>query len=37
MKKRRSDDTEFCKAENESRFELFNKDCEYSDFLGKHN
>ena len=37
IKKRRSDDTEFCKAENESRLERFNKDCEDSDFLAKHN
>ena len=37
MKKGRSDDTEFCKVENESRLELFNKDCEYYDFLAKHN
>ena len=37
IKKRRSEDTEFSKAENESRLELFNKDCEDSDFLAKHN
>ena len=37
IKKRRSDDTEFSKAENESRLERFNKDCEDSDFLAKHN
>ena len=37
IKKRRSDDSEFCKAENESRLEHFNKDCEDSDFLAKHN
>ena len=37
IKKRRSDDTEFCKAENEFRLERFNKDCEDSDFLAKHN
>ena len=37
IKMRRSDDTEFCKAENESRIERFNKDCEDSDFLAKHN
>ena len=37
MKKKRSDDTEFCQAENESRLERFNKDCEDSDFLAKHN
>ena len=37
IKKRRSDDAEFCKAENESRLERFNKDCEDSDFLAKHN
>ena len=37
IKKRRSDDAKFCKAENESRLELFNKDCEDSDFLAKHN
>ena len=36
IKKRRSDDSEFCKAENECRLELFNKDCEDSDFLAKH-
>ena len=37
IKKRRSDDAEFSKAENESRLERFNKDCEDSDFLAKHN
>ena len=37
IKKRRSNDSEFCKAENESRLERFNKDCEDSDFLAKHN
>ena len=37
IKKRRSEDTEFSKAENESRLELFNKDFEDSDFLAKHN
>ena len=37
IKKRRSDDTEFCKAENQSRLERFNEDCEDSDFLAKHN
>ena len=37
IKKRRSDDAEFCQAENESRLERFNKDCEDSDFLAKHN
>ena len=37
IKKRRFDDTEFSKAENESRLERFNKDCEDSDFLAKHN
>ena len=37
IKKRQSDDTEFSKAENESRLERFNKDCEDSDFLAKHN
>ena len=37
LKKRRSDDSEFCKTENESRLERFNKDCEDSDFLAKHN
>ena len=36
IKKRRSDDSGFCKAENESRLERFNKDCEDSDFLAKH-
>ena len=37
IKKRRSDDYEFCKAENEARLERFNKDCENSDFLAKHS
>ena len=37
IKKRRYDDAEFSKAENESRLERFNKDCEDSDFLAKHN
>ena len=37
IKIRRSDDSEFSKAENESRIERFNKDCEDSDFLAKHN
>ena len=37
IKKRRSDDSEFCNAENESRLERFKKDCEDPDFLAKHN
>ena len=37
IKKRRSDDAEFCQADNEFRLERFNKDCEDSDFLAKHN
>ena len=37
IKRRRSDDTEFCKAENESRLERFNKDSGDSDFLAQHN
>ena len=37
IKKRRTDDSEFCQTENESRLERFNKDCEDSDFLAKHN
>ena len=37
IKKRRSDDSEFCKTENESRLERFNIDCEDPDFLAKHS
>ena len=37
IKKRRSDDSEFCKTENEARLERFEKDCEDPDFLSKHN
>ena len=37
IKKKRTDDSEFCQTENESRLERFNKDCEDSDFLTKHN
>ena len=37
IKNKRSDDSEYCKTENESRLERFNKDCEDSDFLDKHN
>ena len=37
IKKRRYDESEFCKTENESRLERFNKDCEDSDLLAIHN
>ena len=37
IKRRRFDDSEFCKAENEARLERFNEDCEDLDFLTKHN
>ena len=36
IKKRRFDDSEFCKADNEARLERFNEDCEDLDFLTKH-
>ena len=37
LSRRRFDDSEFGKAENESRLKHFNKDCDDSDFLAKHN